>query len=76
MRPTPTTTPAKTKTKRRRHAHAELAAAEPVLRNSPEREAPPIMAASPANKARNEGQTTALTNIKENSIECRSNGLQ
>jgi hypothetical protein len=74
MRPTPTTTPAKTKTKRRRHAHAELAAAEPVLRNSPE--APPIMAASPANKARNEGQTTALTDIKENSIECRSNGLQ
>ena len=52
MRPTPTTTPAKTKTKRRRHAHAELAAAEPVLHNSPE--APPIMAASPANKARND----------------------
>ena len=50
----PMRAPAKTKSKRRRHAHAELAAAEPVLRNSPE--APPIMAASPANKARNEGK--------------------
>ena len=50
MRLTPTTTPqAKTKTKRRRHAHAELAVAESVSLNPPE--APPIMAASPANKA-------------------------
>jgi hypothetical protein len=74
MRPTPTTTPVKTKPKRRRHAHPELAAAEPVSQNYPE--APPIMAASPANKARKESRTTALTNIKDNSIECRSNGLQ
>ncbi len=49
----PMRTPAKTKTKRTRHAHAELAAAEPVLRNSPE--APPIMAANP-NQTRNESQ--------------------
>jgi hypothetical protein len=62
MRPTaPMRTPAKTKTKRRRHAYAELAAAEPVLRNSPE--ALPIMASSPANKARNESQTNGARAI-------------
>jgi hypothetical protein len=66
----PMRTPAKTKTKRRRDAHAELAAAEPVLRNSPE--APPIMAANlnSANQTRNESQGTWSTHdhLEENSI--------
>jgi hypothetical protein len=67
-------TPAKTKTKRRRHAHAELAAAEPVLWNSPG--APPNMVANlnSANQTRNESQGTWSTHdhLEENSIRCRS----
>ena len=68
----PMRTPAKTKTKRTRHAHAELAAAEPVLRNSPE--APPIMAANldSANQTRNESQQARSSRRKQHQMSIKT----
>jgi hypothetical protein len=68
----PMRTPAKTKTKRTRHAHAELAAAEPVLRNSPE--APPIMAANldSANQTRNESQQARSSRRKQHRMSIKT----
>ncbi len=68
----PMRTPAKTKTKRMRHAHAELAAAEPVLRKSPE--APPIMVAAANLNSANQTRmrVSKHDHLEENSIGCRS----